>query len=247
MAKSEPTTHVSRADAHRVEEKPKSQRDLIVEAAIELVLQDGAAGFETKVVALKAGVNQPQINYYFGSRDGLLTYVAGLIYDQYVDSLSTKVKAAKTPRDAIVDVIEEAIDFNKKHPGVGTLAFYPHLFAVSMDEWQATASNLLVLDLTEQLDLVLLSCMYAVHFRTPYRLIDRSRVNHFHRAYPRVTNAAATVMLSLAGYVEEWSLRSDRPVYGLDLASLLRSLVLQIVDDLVATPPEGEVDETLFL
>lgn len=222
-------------------------RDRILSAAVELVLDEGPSGFETRTVADKAQVNQSQVNYYFGSRDGLLAHVASVIYDQYVGRVVQRVSSAEDPREGLNNYVDEVVDFNRRHPGAGTLAAYPHLFAVTMEEWQSTSVALHTLDSSERLSVVVLSCMYAIHFKRPYRLLDRSQIANFHQTYPRITHAAAAVSLAIAGYGQEWNQRWDHPIYGLELSTLLRRAVMQIADDLQAVPAEAQENEALFV
>jgi AcrR family transcriptional regulator len=71
-------------------------RRRILEAALEMFAVHGYEGASTRLLAERAGVNLPAIQYYFGSKEGLYRAVVGDIVDQteaHMAPLSSKMRA----------------------------------------------------------------------------------------------------------------------------------------------------------
>jgi TetR/AcrR family transcriptional repressor of bet genes len=77
--------------------RPSSGADeRILEAAFEVLEQDGYAGLTTAKVAARSGHNKALISYHFGSKHGLVTAVARRVFERFTDEL---VGSLGEPRD----------------------------------------------------------------------------------------------------------------------------------------------------
>ncbi len=54
-----------------IQQRGEDTRRRILETAIEIFARDGYEGASTRVLAQRAGINLPAIQYYFGSKEGL--------------------------------------------------------------------------------------------------------------------------------------------------------------------------------
>lgn len=90
----------------------------IIEAALR---QFGAQGFEgamTRDIARAAGVQQPLINYHFGSKEGLWRAAVTHVFAQLRASLAATLPGVATlaPRDAFAVVLRHFVHFTAEHP-----------------------------------------------------------------------------------------------------------------------------------
>ncbi|MFG2426517.1 TetR/AcrR family transcriptional regulator [Streptomyces sp. NPDC048590] len=83
-------------------ETPDSPRRRIVEAAVELLEQGGAAAVSTRAVAAAAGVQPPAIYRHFGDKDGLLEAVAEYGYARFLESKRAQLDPA--PEDPVAEL-----------------------------------------------------------------------------------------------------------------------------------------------
>ena len=89
-------------------------RARILEAAINVIENDGEAGLRTKDIAAHAGITEPTIYHYFGNRDGLVTaaqlerYVRGL---RDTNDVVSKFMPTVTSREELAASVMEALRF----------------------------------------------------------------------------------------------------------------------------------------
>ncbi len=79
------------AAASRISMYPRGEdtRLRILRAALEVFATEGYEGASTRVLARRAGVNLPAIQYYFGSKEGL--------YEAVVDHIAEKMETRMAP------------------------------------------------------------------------------------------------------------------------------------------------------
>jgi len=75
-----------------------SVRQKLVALTIEEVIRSGPADFSTKTACDRIGAKYPIINYYFGSRDGLLAEASAITYRKAMIAMRDCIAAA--PKDA---------------------------------------------------------------------------------------------------------------------------------------------------
>ncbi|MEU9357109.1 TetR/AcrR family transcriptional regulator [Streptomyces sp. NPDC048301] len=83
-------------------ERADTPRRRIVEAAVELLEQGGAAAVSTRAVAAAAGVQPPAIYRHFGDKDGLLEAVAEYGYARFLESKRAQLDPA--PEDPVAEL-----------------------------------------------------------------------------------------------------------------------------------------------
>lgn len=122
----------SRRLAHRVRSRLTPRRPRlrsaetrlrIIEAALQAFGDAGFDGALTREIARAAGVQQPLINYHFGSKHGLWQAAVEHLFGQ----LEARVEEALPrlgsldPRDALAEVLELFVHFNAEHPELARL------------------------------------------------------------------------------------------------------------------------------
>jgi TetR/AcrR family transcriptional regulator, regulator of cefoperazone and chloramphenicol sensitivity len=102
VSRHRPGTHARGEDTRR----------RILDAALELFAAEGYDGASTRLLAERAGVNLPAIQYYFGSKEGLYRAVIDSIIEHteaVMAPLATRVKAAlagpDTPREELLELL----------------------------------------------------------------------------------------------------------------------------------------------
>ena len=102
VSRHRPGTHARGEDTRR----------RILDAALEVFAAEGYEGASTRLLAERAGVNLPAIQYYFGSKEGLYRAVIDSIIEHTeaeMAPLATRVKAAlarpDTPREELLELL----------------------------------------------------------------------------------------------------------------------------------------------
>ncbi|MEO8602501.1 MAG: TetR family transcriptional regulator [bacterium] len=109
----------------------------IIEAALQLFGAQGYDGAMTRDIARAAGVQQPLINYHFGSKEGLwraaVTHVFSLLSASVADTLPHL--AALDGRDALALVLRRFVHFNAAHPELTRLMIKEATARTKRLEW----------------------------------------------------------------------------------------------------------------
>ncbi|MBS0519620.1 MAG: CerR family C-terminal domain-containing protein [Proteobacteria bacterium] len=92
-------------------------RRRILQTALEVFAAEGYEGASTRLLAERAGVNLPAIQYYFGSKEGLYRAVIENIVqhnEMHLAPLSLKLKVAlddpATPKERLLDLLCEMLE-----------------------------------------------------------------------------------------------------------------------------------------
>jgi TetR/AcrR family transcriptional regulator, regulator of cefoperazone and chloramphenicol sensitivity len=95
-----------------VQSRGEDTRRRILGAALEVFASEGYDGASTRLLAERAGVNLPAIQYYFGSKEGLYRAVIDSIIkdtEAHMAPLAEQVKAAlanpDAPREALLELL----------------------------------------------------------------------------------------------------------------------------------------------
>ena len=96
FARHRPGTHTRGEDTRR----------RILETALEIFASEGYEGASTRLLAERAGVNLPAIQYYFGSKEGL--------YRAVIQSIAESTEAHMAPVTAKVRVVLERPDAKRE-------------------------------------------------------------------------------------------------------------------------------------
>ncbi len=98
------------------------QSERILQAAADLLQQQGPAALSTRAVATAAGVQTPTLYRLFGDKDGLLDAVASYCFESYL----TEKRALEPSADAIEDIRrgwDIHVEFGLRNP-----AFYALMY-----------------------------------------------------------------------------------------------------------------------
>ncbi len=94
-------------------------RQLILEAAVACIEQDGLEKVTTRSIARQAGTNIASINYYFRSKEDLLAQVLGMTINHMLEDVVTAIDAEGQSFEATLhDVIFYLIDGSRRFPGI---------------------------------------------------------------------------------------------------------------------------------
>lgn len=100
---------------------------LILEAAEQLLIDNGYQNFSMRKVATKAGVSVGNLQYYFPSKDKLLESLLDKVIQNYLDTFE-KFRGKYAPKEQFIKIIKSVIkDIKTKH----TTAFFPELWSMA--------------------------------------------------------------------------------------------------------------------
>ena len=98
-------------------------RARIIEAALQAFGEQGYDGAMTRDIAAAAGVQQPLINYHFGSKDGLWRAVVAHLFAELRESVQGRLGEIATldPPDALAAVLHHFVLFTAERPQLSRL------------------------------------------------------------------------------------------------------------------------------
>jgi AcrR family transcriptional regulator len=98
-------------------------RGRIIEAALHAFGEHGYDGAMTRDIAAGAGVQQPLINYHFGSKDGLWRAVVAHLFAELRESVQGRLGeiAALDPPEALAAVLHHFVLFTAERPQLSRL------------------------------------------------------------------------------------------------------------------------------
>jgi len=87
----------------------------LIEAALELIEENGLAGFSTRLACDRVGVTAPTLYHHFGDADGLVSAAVSLGHEQFLQ----RKKAQPRHRDPVRDVLigwDDYVAFARERP-----------------------------------------------------------------------------------------------------------------------------------
>lgn len=105
------------------EEKTAEAKERILEAAIRLFARRGYAGTGMRELANEAGVNLAMINYYFGSKLGLLEAVFDAYFEHHVELMQIMTREDLEPEEAIRQGMRKLVEVFRANPDLVRVAF----------------------------------------------------------------------------------------------------------------------------
>jgi AcrR family transcriptional regulator len=100
---------------------------LILEAAEQLLIDNGYHNFSMRKVATKAGVSVGNLQYYFPSKDKLLESLLDKVIQNYLDTFD-RFRGKYDPKEQLINIIKTVLtDMKTKH----TTVFYPELWSMA--------------------------------------------------------------------------------------------------------------------
>lgn len=105
-----------------------SSREKFLYLSIDEFSRRGPGGFSHAVIARRLGVTVAMINHYFGSRNGLISEAAFMVYSDYIDALNQAIQdAPKNPVARLEAWIRRQISFAVAVAGWAVVLNYPTL------------------------------------------------------------------------------------------------------------------------
>lgn len=209
-------------------------------------MEVGPANFEAQTLASRGLTNQSQINYYFGSRAGLIVEAAEALLTDHIDAVIAAVESHNDPRDCLTAWCDQVIAFNTSNGATAALVAFPDLYFPSPGDARQHYVSRNVLDASERVGAVLMSVMYALARGKKYRRLNRARVAVAALAMPRVTNSVVMIGMAAAGLSQVWEQHQKEPIFGFDPRKAFRRGVDQIAADLSRSPLPVEDDSEFF-
>lgn len=93
-----------------------SKKDLILNAALDLIKDEGFEGVTIRKIAARANVNVALINYHFGSKDKLLNTVIQHLIASLKDSFIVLDNASISPRERLKQFLIQYVKTFHKYP-----------------------------------------------------------------------------------------------------------------------------------
>jgi AcrR family transcriptional regulator len=105
-----------------------STRDLIILCSIDQIIETGPVDFNSGTVCDMLNLKHPMINYYFGSRDGLIVEATMWAYRGWSDKVMTAARnAPKNPEKRLRTYLESGLEWAKNMQAMTVLSQYPVL------------------------------------------------------------------------------------------------------------------------
>jgi len=128
-----PVAHAPR----RRQSRSAETRLRIIQAALQRFGEQGYDGAMTRDIARAAGVQQPLINYHFGSKEGLwraaVAHLFGLLHASFAETLPQLVTL--DARAAFAVVLRHFVHFNAEHPELTRLMIKEATARTKRLEW----------------------------------------------------------------------------------------------------------------
>ena len=105
-----------------------STRDLIILCSIDQMIETGPVDFNSGTVCDLLNLKHPMINYYFGSRDGLIAEASIWAYRGWSDKVMTATRnASKNAEKRLRAYLEASLEWAENMQAVTVLSQYPVL------------------------------------------------------------------------------------------------------------------------
>ncbi len=91
----------------RKERRQQRRRETILDAALKLLTEEGAAGFTIRAVAKASDLSKPAVHYYFSSKEALGSALAVRLVEAEADALVAAIKPTRTALDALTAMVRE--------------------------------------------------------------------------------------------------------------------------------------------
>jgi AcrR family transcriptional regulator len=95
----------------------------ILNTAIALFARKGFSATGVREIAQEADVNIAMINYYFGSKGGILEAMLDAFFESYQQMLQGAINASGSPERKIRSLIRSMIGFFRKHTDLARIVF----------------------------------------------------------------------------------------------------------------------------
>jgi AcrR family transcriptional regulator len=120
-------------------EKSATQK-LILEAVVTCIEKHGIDKVTTRKIAEEAGTNIASINYYFRSKDELLSAALSMTINHMMEDVFAVINDAQRPLEEVIrDVFYYLLEGSLRYPGVSTAHLYKAITKKQYDSISAQA------------------------------------------------------------------------------------------------------------
>jgi AcrR family transcriptional regulator len=106
-------------------------RSKIVEAAINLLVEQGYHSFSLRKVAMKAGVSIGNLQHHFRSKENLIAEMLDDVISGYLEEFEKLIHSTDSPRDQLRTVVRRVVEDLKTRE---TTVFFPELWSLANHE-----------------------------------------------------------------------------------------------------------------
>jgi AcrR family transcriptional regulator len=107
----------------QVSEPKISLKDQIIDAASQLLIEEGYDRLSLRYVAQKAGCSQMAMYRHFANKDALIQYLCVELYTRFTEKMHRRMESSADPREKIHFFISELIGFAIAYPDHYSLIF----------------------------------------------------------------------------------------------------------------------------
>jgi AcrR family transcriptional regulator len=93
----------------------EARRRQIIEAAIEVIADEGYAQASMERIALRAGISRGLISYHFAGRDDLMGAVVAKAFTEGAAFMRPRIEAASSPREMLTAYLESNLEYLRDH------------------------------------------------------------------------------------------------------------------------------------
>ncbi|HEX4212871.1 MAG TPA: TetR/AcrR family transcriptional regulator [Candidatus Dormibacteraeota bacterium] len=93
----------------------EARRRQIVEAAIDVITEQGYAGASLERIALKAGISRGLISYHFAGRDDLMAAVVTTVFTEAAAFMKPRMEAASSPTELLHEYLRGSLEYMRDH------------------------------------------------------------------------------------------------------------------------------------
>lgn len=102
---------------------PAEPKQRILDAAVRLFAQKGFSATGVRELAQAATVKPSMINYYFGSKQGLLEYLLDNFFTRYLDAVKAILDRDQSPEAQFREYVDLVVSFFVANPDLMRVAF----------------------------------------------------------------------------------------------------------------------------
>ena len=108
--------------------KSAETRAAIIQAAIDLLIEEGYHNFSLRKVAMRAGVSIGNLQHHFTSKVNLIALMLDDVISGYLDEFENLISTADSPKEQLYRVVQRVVeDLGTKE----TTMFFPELWSLA--------------------------------------------------------------------------------------------------------------------
>ncbi|MEG2454176.1 MAG: helix-turn-helix domain-containing protein, partial [Clostridia bacterium] len=96
----------------------ETKKEIILDAALRLIVKQGSANVTIREVAKEANVNVAAINYYFSSKDQMLAEMEKLFKDNFDEAFAILDRVDICGEEKLLEWLNSALAYAVHYPGI---------------------------------------------------------------------------------------------------------------------------------